>query len=278
MNHMKKAVSMVFFLFLFKPTIAFAASSPCQSAARDVINATQLYRSYVHAVSMECTKESGACEAARSAVIGALQTVVDVQVTMLNTCIVEPPPPPPPPPDRKGLILNEIDYDQVGTDTAEFVEIFNASVAPISLDGIAVVFVNGADNTEYLRVNLSGSLSAGGYAVIATPAVVPNPGSLVFNFPLSADNIQNGSPDGIAIIDTYTGAVLDALSYEGSITTAIINGIGTVNLVEGIPTSVVDTNTTTGSLARLPNGMDTDDAQTDWIFTTTPTPGGGNTL
>ena len=178
---------------------------------------------------------------------------------------------------RAGLILNEVDYDQPGTDTAEFAEIFNAGSQPVSLDGIAVVFVNGSNNTEFLRVNLSGSLSAGGYAVIAGPDVVPQVGSLLFQFPNSQDNIQNGSPDGIAIVDTYTGEVLDALSYEGSITAANITGIGgTVSLVEGTPLSAIDSNSITGSLARIPNGVDTNNAQADWKFTTTPTPGGPN--
>jgi hypothetical protein len=157
------------------------------------------------------------------------------------------------------------------------VEIFNSNAGSISLDGIAVVFVNGSGNAEYRRVNLSGSLSAGGYAVIVGPDVVPQAGSLVFSFPNSQDNFQNGSPDGVAIVDTVTEEVLDALSYEGSIIAAIITGIvRTFSLVEGTPTSAVDSNSITGSLARIPNGTDTNNAQTDWRFTTTPTPGGAN--
>ena len=35
-------------------------------------------------------------------------------------------------------------------------------------------------------------------------------------------------------------------------------------------------NTVAGSLSRLPDGTDTDDAATDWKFTTTATPGGAN--
>jgi hypothetical protein len=31
-----------------------------------------------------------------------------------------------------------------------------------------------------------------------------------------------------------------------------------------------------GALARVPNGADTGDDQTDWIFTSTPTPGAEN--
>ena len=42
------------------------------------------------------------------------------------------------------------------------------------------------------------------------------------------DNIQNGAPDGIALIDTANLSVIDALSYEGAMTQAVINGIGPV--------------------------------------------------
>ena len=40
--------------------------------------------------------------------------------------------------------------------------------------------------------------------------------------------------------------------------------------------TVADSNTDNGSLARLPDGQDTNDAAADWRFTTTPTPGAAN--
>jgi large repetitive protein len=87
---------------------------------------------------------------------------------------------------------------------------------------------------------------------------------------------QNGAPDGVALIDA-SGALLDAFSYEGSITAAQIGG-QTYNLVEGtpLPAEVADSNTIDGSLSRLPNGTDTNNAATDWAFTTTKTPGAAN--
>ena len=87
---------------------------------------------------------------------------------------------------------------------------------------------------------------------------------------------QNGAPDGLALVGP-TGSLLDALSYEGAITAAQIDG-ATVNLVEGtvLPAAVADSNTVAGSLSRSPDGRDTDDAASDWVFTTTPTPGAAN--
>ena len=88
---------------------------------------------------------------------------------------------------------------------------------------------------------------------------------------------QNGAPDGAALVDTATATLLDALAYEGEIRVATIAG-ATYDLVEGTPLAVAtaDSNTDGGTLARLPDGRDTNDAVTDWGFTTTPTPGAAN--
>jgi hypothetical protein len=155
-------------------------------------------------------------------------------------------------------VINEIDYDQVGADTGGFVEIANTSGTAVALDGIALVLVTGGDGTEYDRVELTGSLAAGGYLSIDVEA-------------------QNGAPDGVALIATATSTLLDALSYEGEIGSATIDG-QVYDLVEGtaLAADVVDSNTVAGSLSRLPDGTDTDDAASDWKFTTTATPGGAN--
>jgi hypothetical protein len=101
----------------------------------------------------------------------------------------------------------------------------------------------------------------------------------VIRYSGSQDNIQDGAPDGVALVDTSTETLVDALSYEGSITQAqITNFAGPVSLVEGtaLATGTADSNTTVGSLDREPNGSDSDDSQNDWHFDTTPTPGTDN--
>ena len=165
---------------------------------------------------------------------------------------------PPPPPPAVGLVINEVDYDQVGTDGDGFVELKNVGSTAAALDGIALVLVNGGDSAEYERVELTGSLAVGAHLVV--PA-----------------EMQNGAPDGLALIDTASKALLDALSYEGEIHAATIDGQA-YDLVEGTPlaASVADSNTVDGSLSRLPDGADTNDAATDWAFTTTKTPGAAN--
>jgi hypothetical protein len=155
------------------------------------------------------------------------------------------------------LMLNEIDYDQPGVDNNGFVEIFNAGRGTADLGGLALVFVDGDTSTEHLRVSLSGALLAGEFLTVPV-------------------NPQNG-PDAVALYDVVDSEVLDSLSYEGSIHAAVI-GSGTYDLVEGtpLPADVADSDTLTGSLVRLPNGSDTNDAATDWAFTTMVTPGNPN--
>jgi large repetitive protein len=154
-------------------------------------------------------------------------------------------------------VLNEVDYDQVGADADGFVEIANTGDAAADLTGVVLSLVDGGTSAEYGRRALTGSLVAGAYLTIAVDP-------------------QNGAPDGLALLGP-DGSLLDALSYEGAIESATIGG-RTYSLVEGtvLPPTVADSNTEAGSLARVPDGSDTDDAATDWTFTRTLTPGAAN--
>lgn len=97
--------------------------------------------------------------------------------------------------------INEFHYDDKGGDANEAVEV--AGIAGTSLAGWSVIGYNGSGGGEYKTVNLSGTLpdQQGGF------------GTLDFAF----TGMQNGSPDGLALIDDG-GAVVQFLSYEGSIT------------------------------------------------------------
>lgn len=179
------------------------------------------------------------------------------------------------------LVLNELDYDMVGTDNAEYIELMNPSSQSANLAGLRVVLVNGSNSQQYDSVDLSpaSSLGPGEYLVIAGSMVTVPPSAKKLDPVWSVDQIQNGSPDGLAIVDPVTQTVIDALSYEGSITAATLTDFSMpVSLVEGtvLPTSVQDSNTAVRTLCRNPDGHDTNDAATDWSICTTPTPGTAN--
>ena len=174
------------------------------------------------------------------------------------------------------LRLNEVDYDQPGYDTNEFVEIVNVGSEKAHLKNVVLVFVNGYDSTEYRRVELSGGLGTARRLVVATPSVAVGGSPRVLYLPLSKNNIQNGAPDGVALVDTANDVVLDALSYEGSIENAQIEGLtGAVSLVQGQPVSESDDNEVAGSLCRLPDRSDTGEDDADRSICS-PTPGTKN--
>jgi hypothetical protein len=185
------------------------------------------------------------------------------------------------------LVINEVDYDQTGTDANTFIEIYNPTNAAIALADFAVVYLNGgatggATASSYgTRVMLSTAgteLVAGGYLLIRNSTVAAN-GAMTID--VAGDFLQNGA-DGLALINATTNTLVDALHYAhaadgvgAGITMATIAGFAsTVSLVEGTVFATADT--PTGSLGRFPNGADTNNASVDWSLRATPSPGMAN--
>jgi hypothetical protein len=172
------------------------------------------------------------------------------------------------------IVINEVDYDMPSTDNAEFIELYNPGTAAVSLAGKQLRLINGANGLVYATINLTGSIPANGYVVVAGSAVIVPPPAIHFNPGWTTDKIQNGSPDGIALVDTATNTLIDALSYEGAMTSVSLAGFGApVSLVEGTATPAADT-ANLGSLCRRQN-QDTNNAAADWLLCT-KTPGASN--
>jgi hypothetical protein len=95
--------------------------------------------------------------------------------------------------------INEIHYDNLGADVGEFIEV--AGRAGTDLNGWELVLYNGSRGTPYTSRTLDGVLEGDGVSPF---------GALAFGF----DSLQNGSPDGVALIDSL-GSVVEFLSYEG---------------------------------------------------------------
>ncbi len=100
--------------------------------------------------------------------------------------------------------INEIHYDNLGTDVDERVEIEGPAGA--SIQNFSIVLYNGNGGVTYgtpqvLTGTLPASCGTRGVTFVAYPQ----------------DGLQNGSPDGIALLDA-AGNVIDFISYEGPLT------------------------------------------------------------
>jgi hypothetical protein len=145
------------------------------------------------------------------------------------------------------VLINEIDYDQPGSDTAEFIELFNSAANTVSLDGYTLELINGSSGSAYSTFDLSGlTIAANNYLVLCDNTVtVANCDRDI----ASSGWIQNGGADGDAIALSSASALIDTVTYENT-------GSYLGYYAEGNSFTSDDSNTITMSIARLPNGMD----------------------
>ena len=156
------------------------------------------------------------------------------------------------------LVINELDYDQALSDTAEFIELKNISAGAVNLAEYRVELVNGNGNTAYNPFVLPAvSLAVGDYYVICANAattvncdldVMPN-----------SDLIQNGAPDGLRIVRIVDSVTIDGMAYEGSMSCC----------TEGTPLTVASTDDGTApnlGYSRFADGVDTNDNLADFTL------------
>jgi predicted extracellular nuclease len=164
------------------------------------------------------------------------------------------------------LVVNEVDYDQPSTDTAEFLELKNVSASAIDLDPYSVELVNGnaGGAVIYQTIGLpSVSLAAGDHYVVCGDAATTANCDLDVTPDLNL--IQNGGPDAIGLRLGTT--LVDALSYEGD---------SGAPYTEGTGAGLEDNSALAGKgISRCPDGFDTDHNNTDFGFRDI-TPGDAN--
>lgn len=99
------------------------------------------------------------------------------------------------------VFVNEVHYDNAGTDANETIEV--AGLAGTDLSGWSLVLYNGNGGVTYGTIALSG--------------IIPNQDDGYGTLAFAAAGLQNGAPDGFALVDN-SGQVVQFLSYEGVIT------------------------------------------------------------
>jgi len=129
------------------------------------------------------------------------------------------------------VFINELHYDNAGADVGEAVEL--AGLAGTNLQGWRLWFYNGSNGQSYASLALNGVFTdqQNGY------------GALGFAFA----GIQNGSPDGIALVDE-ANQLQQFISYEGVFTAS--NGVA-VNMLSGNIGVAESSSTAVGSSLQL---------------------------
>ncbi len=157
------------------------------------------------------------------------------------------------------LLISEVFYDAVGSDDGlSFVEIFGDP--GLTLNGVQIVGVNGADGRETHVLNLAGVIPEDGFFVLADrltggSTLVSN-ADLILNF-----DLQNG-PDSVLL--RRNGVTLDAVGYGSFLPEDFFSGEGMA--VSGAAAG--------SSVARHFADMDTNNNFADFVAAT-PTPGWG---
>jgi DNA/RNA endonuclease G (NUC1) len=111
--------------------------------------------------------------------------------------------------------ISEFHYDNASTDVGEAIEI--SGPAGTDLSGWSIVRYNGTSTPTAAPIYTSpGNPSLSGVVIPATSSCGSR-GVVVLSYP--QDGLQNGASDGFALLNK-SGAVVEFLSYEGTITAA----------------------------------------------------------
>jgi predicted ribosomally synthesized peptide with SipW-like signal peptide len=153
------------------------------------------------------------------------------------------------------VVINEVLYDPTGAEPAEeWIEFYNAGGTAVDLGGYTIT-----DNFGTFTLP-SYSLGAGSYAVLATSGVSFN---AVYGFSphLSGSTLSLSNTGDYIILKDSTSIELDIVVWG----TGSYGGITPhYDVAQG------------HSIARSPDGVDTDDCSVDFVDDNTPTPGGSN--
>ncbi len=176
--------------------------------------------------------------------------------------------------NAQALVINEIDYDQPGVDSAEYVELYNAGPNPVNLADFKLVLFNGSTsgtgNVAYDSIQLpSQTLTAGSFFVICgNSGKVPN---CNLTFTAATNCIQNAasatattpSPDAVYLKDVQQGNIIDVVSYEGD---CIAPYFETAGVPAGNSDTIVADSIMSRfySIGRYPDGTDSNNNSVDF--------------
>jgi uncharacterized protein len=170
--------------------------------------------------------------------------------------------------DSTDVWINEFHYDNVSTDTGEFIEV--AFADGTDLTGWSIVRYNGATPSAATVYTTPSTPAENDLGALTPSAAVDGIRFVVVNYP--PNGLQNGGNDGFALVDDG-GEVVQLLSYEGTFTASNGPAAGLTSTDIGISQS--GTEPVGASLQLSGTGLAYGDF--DWTSTTANTAGAINT-
>ncbi|HPB30210.1 MAG TPA: endonuclease [Candidatus Sumerlaeota bacterium] len=190
--------------------------------------------------------------------------------TPTQTPTPSPTPPPPLPIYPGEIVINELDYDNTGKDTQNFIEIRNTTDRSLDLSHLQILGLNNSPTATYFTYDMKKSeLAPGEYWVLGTRDDSTSVTAFVNEVMTGVGSLQNGPNDGVFLrLKEYPAIIIDSVCYAGETAHPA-----------GSPDSGnagVDPSNSTGiSLSRIPDSRDTGRNQDDFQAVA-HTPGGAN--
>ncbi|MGH7724386.1 MAG: lamin tail domain-containing protein [Candidatus Eiseniibacteriota bacterium] len=163
-------------------------------------------------------------------------------------------------PSDRPVVLNEVFYDAVGADAGhQFVELANRTDQTVPLAGYRLEAGDGAGANRWRTIWTGGAgdvIAPFGRFTIGEPQVTP-------------------APDRVLTFDLENGPDAVRLAGPGGLTQDVL-GYGTLTYAEYFEARPAEDVPSGFSLARLPDGADSDDNAADFHAVSPPTPGAPN--
>jgi hypothetical protein len=157
-------------------------------------------------------------------------------------------------------VINEVDYEQFGSDTSDFIELLIVGEGMASLELYTVELIDGDTGNLYDLISLSQiaqSAAPGDRIVIGPPSIANGGDGASLGVVVPGDFLQNGSGIGDAIrVVRNDDEIMDTVSYETAVDDA---SEGDQHI--GFDS---DLNNEPLSLGRCADGLDTDDNGEDF--------------
>jgi hypothetical protein len=162
-------------------------------------------------------------------------------------------------------VINELLTGRTSSLADEFVEIFNPCPDSIAATGFKLLYRSAAGTTESTMVTLTGPVASGAYVLVASSGGVFSKAPYVADYTYSSGIAASG---GLGLRDA-AGALVDSVTWG--------DAAAGHPFTEGTSPVPAPTTTSTGtSLARTPNGKDTNVNTVDFAAATTITPKAAN--